>query len=238
MQTDQSSPPPPGEQNTFGYASNVAFVEPESTQKSAGKTLVTIIVTAVVCVFLLAVVSIFALRVLGTTVSSGFSEIEQSSTAAPPALALRDEAFVDANNLYEIQLGTSWIKMDESDAPTGTDAWSVMVDGQAAAAVFATAGPSIVSSYDDLLIGTMNGLREALPQDAVIDGMVHNETGNSYASVSTSFRDADGIEVSTYQIIRISEGVVAVATLSGPANGFDALKSNIEPALQSLKVLG
>ena len=238
MQTDPS-PPPPGGPGQFGYATNVAFVEPHDEKKSTGKTVAIIVGTIIASLFLLAVVAIFALSMLGSTVSSEFSQIDiESGAAAPTALALTDKLFVDSTGSYEIRLGASWETMSASETPTGTQGWNVIEDGRAVAAVFTTAGPSVAQSYDEVLAGTMAGLSEALPDDAEIDGVIQVRDGKQFATISTSFRDENGIDVSTFQLIRIGDGTIAVATLSGPSSGFDELRERLDPALDTLDVRG
>ena len=233
------SPPPPGGPGQFGYATNVAFVEPQLEKKSTGKMVAIIIGTAITCLFLLAIVAIFALSVLGSTVSTEFSEIENGSgAAAPTAIALADEIFVDSTGSYEIRLGASWQPMSANEAPAGTQGWNVIDDGRVVAAVFTTAGPSGAQSYDEVLAGTMAGLRNALPADAEIDGVVRVRDGKQFATISTSFRDENGIEVSTFQLIRIGDGTIAVATLSGPVDGFNDVLEQVDPALHTLDVRG
>lgn len=230
-------PPPPGGPGQFGYATTVAFVEPQLEKKSTGKTVAIIIGTAFTCLFLLVVVAVFALRMLGSTVSTEFSQIDAASgAAAPTAIALADEVFVDSTGSYEIRVGSAWQQMSSSETPAGTQGWNVIDNGRVVAAVFTTAGPSVAQSYDEVLAGTMAGLGDALPDDAEIDGSVRVRDGKRFATISTSFRDENGIEVSTFQLIRIGDGTIAVATLSGPSDGFDALLDQLHPALHTLDV--
>lgn len=236
MQTDHS--PPPGEAGQFGYATNVAFVEPELEKRSLGKTIAVAAGTVIVCLFLLAVVAIFALTLLGSTVSTSVNEIEiESGASAPVAIALADEVFVDSTSSYEIRLGTTWEPMGSDESPAGTQGWNVIENNRAVAAVFTTAGPSVARSYDEVLAGTITGLTNALPPDAEIDGVVRVQDGKRFATITTSFRDENGIDVSTFQLIRIGDGTIAVATLSGPSTGFEALRERVGPALYSLDVL-
>jgi|GEM_PF-4322041 len=236
MQTDHRPPPEAGSQ--FGFASNVAFVEPQPAKQSLGKIIAIVAGTVIALLFLLAVVAIFALSVLGSTVSTSVNEIEvESGASAPVAIALADEMFVDSTSSYEIRLGTTWVPMDSGESPTGTLGWNVIENDRTVAAVFTTAGPSSVGrSYDEVLAGTIAGLTNALPADAEIDGVVHVENGKRFATINASFRDENGIDVSTFQLIRIGDETIAVATLSGPSTGFDALRERVGPALYSREV--